>query len=109
LIISRTGWTFRYLDGLCLKRGMELLEFFRREAEAQAKANEKARGGKGESVQIGTSEPAWQPLDEAAAESQFAMAQLMVPPSVLGRSTIPEHLRDAIRWAEAEKEKRGLN
>jgi len=52
------------------------------------------------------------PLSENVAEGQFqTLRSMMVGPA--GNTgevgSIPEHLRDAIRWAEAEKEKRGMN
>jgi hypothetical protein len=79
---------------------MELLEYGRREAAAAAGDDQGARSW----------QQPWAPPSEKDAESQFAMTQMLVPMGMVGRENrIPEHLRDAIRWAEEQKEKRGLN
>jgi hypothetical protein len=79
-----------------------LLEYWRRVNKRERQA------AKGKSVveeePEQQAEPRAEPLTEAEAESQFAQAQAMF--EMGGR--IPEHLREAIRWAEAEKEKRGI-
>lgn len=54
----------------------------------------------------------WMPLSENVAEGQFqALRSMMVGPAgaTADVMSIPVHLREAIKWAEAEKEKRGIH
>jgi hypothetical protein len=91
------------VDDCDLKRVLELLAYARRENEGKSS---KSETGQQEEAPPTT----WTPPTEAIAESQFALTQAMVPPGLVGREArIPEHYREAIRWAEFEKEKRGLH
>ena len=105
---------------------MELLSYWKREAARERrefeKLNPKAAKHLGELDRL-RPEPEefkeeeeermpWMPLSENVAEGQFqAMRSMMVGPAGANAevASIPEHLREAIRWAESEKEKRGIH
>jgi hypothetical protein len=89
-----------------LVRALDLLEYWRREHRRQQRRQERAQE-KTEEAPRATDVP----LTENIAEGQFnALKTLMTGGGGADASVakIPEHLREAIRWAEAEKEKRGL-
>ena len=91
-----------------MSRGLELLEYWRRVAEKQNK-NTHPRS---EQLQEVEDELPHAPLTEGTAESQFNTLRTLMTAgggAYAEPSKIPENLREAIRWAESEKEKRGMS
>ena len=94
------------MDDLCLSRAMELLEYWRREAVAIAKAS----GAKQQQPEIDVQE--WREPSEEEIEMQFEMLpranaqQIGVDQNI---SRIPPHLRQMIDWAEEMKAKGKVN
>lgn len=97
---------------MSLVRALDLLEFWRREAEAQIKAMRNARNGVPEQVAANLD---YRELSEQEAEDQMRFMPMRVG-SLPGQegmdptiSRIPEELRDMIRYAEDFKAKRRVN
>lgn len=107
-MVSRTGWLWEYIDGLCLAKALQLLEYWRREAAAQAKAFQKAREGKQEH-EFDT--PEFIPMSEEQAAAQMGM----LPRSSVDQigvsqgSRMNEDQRDMVRWAEEHLKKMSIN
>lgn len=83
MLITATGWTFDYVDELCLRRAGELLEFLNARAEA---------GHSGPPRRLAFSE-------RAAEEQFFELARQGLGPV----SKLPAELRQAVEWAEKVK------
>lgn len=98
------------MDALGLDRAFLLLRYARKEQEAARRA---AAGKGSEEEEASASAEDWPGVTEAVAETQvqglknFLSKYERSPLGVAG--AIPERFREAIRWAEAEREKRRMN
>ncbi len=112
MLITRTGWVYEYVDKLCLSRALRLLEYWRREAEAQLKAMRQANKIGNHTEDNWQERSEWMPPDEALVMAQFNMmprASAESPGMEAGVSRMPPEMRELIDWAESEKAKRGMN
>lgn len=109
MLITRTGWTYEYVDRLCLRRAVRLLEYWRRESEAQAAAVRQAPGSR---PSFAEAAPEFTPPDEDVMLAQFQSAPRANPMQVGFDHNIermPEHLRSMVDWAEEFKQKLGID
>ena len=109
MLITRTGWTYEYVDRLCLRRAVRLLEYWRRESEAQLSAMRQAPGAR---PNFAEAAPEFTPPDEDSMLVQFQSAPRANPMQVgfdRNIERMPEHLRSMVDWAEEFKQKLGID
>ena len=111
MVVTRTGWPLEYIDDQCLYRVIELLEYWRREAQWQEEAITKAQG-RAKSREPEIDVPEYRPLTEEETVMQFnrmPRASTIAPGMDQSIERIPPEMRAMIDWAEGVKKDHKIN